>query len=111
MQKAAELVEQQNIQNRLTTDKFNEIEEALNVSKEIVANLSQHSSSIEEKNNQIIAVIQNLSAIAEENAATTEEANASVQMQTEAINNISSASQNLAAIASDLQSEVSEFKL
>ncbi len=111
MQNAAKIVEESDKQNRLTRDKFTEIEEAVEKSKVIVEKLNENSKAIEEKNAQIIGVIQNLSAIAEENAATTEEASASVDTQTQSINDISSASSNLAEIASELQNEVAHFKM
>ncbi len=53
--------------------------------------------------------MENLSAIAEENAATTEEVSASVDTQVQSIQDISDASENLAEIATELQSEVSKF--
>ncbi len=111
MDVAAKIVEDSDVQNRLTREKFNEIEDAVTRSKEIVEKVSDSSKEIEMKNKEIVGVIQNLSAIAEENAATTQEASASVDTQTAAINDISSASANLAEIASDLQNEVSNFKL
>ncbi|NLM06587.1 MAG: hypothetical protein GX219_06685, partial [Tissierellia bacterium] len=52
-----------------------------------------------------------LSAIAQENAATTEEASASVDSQTQSIHDISNASENLAHLAMELQEEVVRFKL
>ena len=54
-------------------------------------------------------MVENLSAIAEENAATTEEASASVDTQVQSIGDISQASENLANIATELQDEVSRF--
>ncbi len=108
---AVKIVDQSDIQNKLTRDKFNEIEEAVEKSKVIVDRIQDNSKSIEEKNAQIIGVIQNLSAIAEENAATTDDVNASVETQTKSIDDISNASGNLAEIASELQSEVATFKL
>ncbi len=111
MQNAAKIVEESDNQNKITRDKFNEIEEAVAKSIVIVDKLNENSKSIEQKNTQIIGVIQNLSAIAEENAATTEEASASVDNQTQSIDDISSASNNLAEIASELQHEVAIFKL
>ena len=54
-------------------------------------------------------MVENLSAIAEENAATTEEAAASVDTQVQSIGDISSASENLANIATELQDEVARF--
>ncbi len=111
MATVGKIVEEQDNQTIITQDKFNEIEQAVEKSKTVVDNISDDSKTIEEKNYKIIGVIQNLSAIAEENAATTEQASASVDTQTQSINDISSASSNLAEIASELQNEVAHFKL
>ncbi len=111
MSGVGKIVEEQDNQTIITQSKFNDIEEAVEKSKVVVDKISENSKTIEEKNAQIIGVIQNLSAIAEENAATTEEASASVETQTQSINDISSASSNLAEIASELQNEVSHFKI
>ncbi len=111
MQKAAEIVVKSEEQNKITRDKFDEIEEAVFTSKNIVDRINENSKIIADKNTQIISVIQNLSAIAEENAAITEEASASVDTQTQSINDITKASVSLAEIASQLQGEVENFKL
>ncbi len=111
MQIAAKIVEDSEMQNQITRDKFNEIENAVETSIRIVEKVNEHSQIIETKNKNVIGVIQNLSAIAEENAATTEEAAASVDTQTASITDITQASQNLSVIAGELQAEVAEFKL
>ncbi len=111
MADVGKIVDIQDKQTDITREKFNEIEEAVNLSEDIVKKLNESSKLIDDKNTQIIGVIQNLSAIAEENAATTEQASASVETQTHSINDISSASSNLAEIASELQNEVANFKL
>ncbi len=111
MTDVAKMVEVQDNQTVITQNKFDDIERAVEKSKLVVEKINNNSKTIEEKNVQIIGVIQNLAAIAEENAATTEEASASVETQTQSINNISSASGNLAEISSELQNEVSNFKL
>ncbi len=111
MKHVGEMVEKQDKQTVITKDKFNEIEEAVHRSKEILEDINESSKHIEEKNSNIIGIIQNLSAIAQENAASTEEASASVETQIQSISEISNASANLAEIASELQSQVSNFKL
>ncbi len=110
MQEVAKIVEEQDKQTEITQEKFNEIEEAVNTSKEIVDKVNQSSKVIEENNAKIVSVIENLSAIAEENAATSQEASANVETQTNSINDITSASSNLAEIANELQVEIAEFK-
>lgn len=104
-------VREQENQSILTQNKFNEIEKAVEESKTIVEKIELNSKNIEEKNTQIIDIIQNLSAIAEENAAITEEASGNVETQTESINDIASASSSLAELATELHSEISKFKL
>ncbi len=111
MKTAAKIVDDSDEQNKVTRDKFNEIENALGESTAIVKQIHDISNTIENKNSHIIDVIQNLSAIAEQNVATNQQASASVETQTNSINDISHASENLAEIASELQIKVSEFKI
>ncbi len=111
MKEVAEIVKHQDEQTVITQNKFTDIEVAVEQSKKIVEKIHANSQRIEDKNRQIVGIIENLSAIAEENAATSEEANASVELQTNSINEISSASGHLADIANELKNEVSNFKL
>ena len=94
-----------------TGEKFHEISDALEKSKEIVHEVSQEAENIEQKNGSITQIISNLSAVAQENASTTEEVSASVDSQVQAIKDISGASESLAEIATGLQQEVARFKI
>ncbi|MBF1000626.1 MAG: methyl-accepting chemotaxis protein [Lachnospiraceae bacterium] len=94
-----------------TGEKFHEISDALEKSKEIVHEVSQEAENIEQKNGSITQIISNLSAVAQENASTTEEVSASVDTQVQAIKDISGASESLAEIATGLQQEVARFKI
>lgn len=109
MMGVGKIVIEQDRQTGIAEEKFDEIERAVEVSGQIVTKVSENSRLIEKKNAGIVSVIQNLSAIAEENAATTEQAASSVESQTQSIDDISRASANLAEIAGDLQNEVSRF--
>ncbi len=62
------------------------------------------------KRDEIINVIQSLSAISQENAAGTEEASASVEEQTSSIEEIANASEALAQLANDMQESVAKIK-
>ncbi len=110
MELVGKIVSQQDQQTLMTNDKFNEIEEAVTTSKNIMKRVNENSKVIDKNNQKIIEIIQNLSAIAQQNAATSEQASASVETQTNSIKDISNASTNLAEIASELQEEVSEFR-
>lgn len=111
MKTAGEIMQKQDQKVKETSEKFVEISKAVENSKEIVENINKSSKKIEQENANVIRVVENLSAIAEENAATTEQAAASVDTQVQSIGDISQASENLAHIATDLQEEVSKFKL
>ncbi len=111
IEKEAEIVNSQDEQNKLTREKFNEIEDAVEKSKAIVDQIGKTFTLIDDKNMQVTNVIQNLSAIAQENAAISEEASSSVTIQTQAIEDIYNASNNLSEIAGLLQDEVSSFKI
>lgn len=76
-----------------------------------MSEIDKASKSIEKENQLVTSVIENLSAIAQENAATTQQASASVDTKVQSIADISSASENLSQIAMELNEEVSKFML
>ena len=94
-----------------TKDSFVAISNAVDEGKAKIVDVNEKSRAVEGNNQGIVSVIQNLSAIAEENAATTQQASASVETQVQSISDISKASESLAEIATNLQNEVSKFQL
>ncbi len=111
MASVSKMLDMQVIKSDLTKDKFVEIEKAVAQSKLVVDKSTQSSEELAKKNLQISQVVENLSAIAQENAATTEQAFAAVQTQSMSIDNITDASQELAEIASKLNQQIAVFKL
>ncbi len=111
MKEIVKIVEEQDKFTDITRKKFNDIENSVEVSNIIVNDINASAKDMMLKNTAVTEVIENLSAIAQENAATTQEALANVETQVASIEDISKASENLAHIATQLQSEVSEFKL
>ncbi len=95
----------------ISREKFNDIEDVIEKSNEVVAKVNIFSKDMEKKSNNITDAIQNLSAIAEENASTTEEASATVDAQLELIQSISEESEKLEFISAKLSEEVSSFSL
>ncbi len=95
----------------LTRDKFIGIENALETSKEVLERFSESSQEINEKNNQVVSVIENLSGIARENAATTQEASSFVQEQVSSVKNIKDATEELYRISNKLGEEISRFNM
>lgn len=94
-----------------TENKYKEISSAISVSTDAIGNLNKSEDVMEMKKAEILDTIQNLSAIAEENAAGTEEAAASVVEQSSAMNEIVNASGSLSELAEELNNSIKKFKL
>ena len=94
-----------------TKHQFDRISEAVDVTDSVVSRLNKTAEEIAHKNHAIAEVVQNLSAIAEENAATSEEGSAGVETQTNALHDIAKASEGLAEIATELQGEIGKFRV
>lgn len=110
MEGSKALVEESNQGMKHTQDKFNLIAEAIDKVRSVVDELNASSTIILKQDRAVADVIQGLSALAEENAATSEEASASVTEQSHSLADIATASDNLAQIASDLQGEIGRFR-
>lgn len=94
-----------------TESRFNGIAEAVETTKQIIEKLNVSGIEIEDKKNQILSLLENFSAIAQENAASTEEVSASTEELNASIAMISDASENLSALAQQLREEISKFKV
>lgn len=92
-------------------EKFMIISESMLHAEESIAKLNVSGQEMYEMKGEILATIQNLSAIAEENSASTQEVSASMEEQAASIEEISSASEGLAKLAQDLHSIILRFKI
>lgn len=106
-----DIMHTQSVSVKEAKEKFEGITEAVEVTKDIINKLNLSSEGMNDMKDQMLQVIQSLSAIAEENAAGTEEASASTEEQTAAIEEVANASQELAQMAQDLNGLISKFKL
>jgi len=95
----------------LTESKLNEISGAMNLTDDIVRTLKEASQQMDNKKNDIFNSVITLSAIAEENAASTEEASAAVEEQTATSEEIAAASEELTKVTLQMQQEIQKFKL
>ena len=109
MDVAKGLVSEQEEKMDETGEKFRQISDAVENSIKIVNEIEEGTKKIVSNNEDMTKVVESLAAIAEGNAATTQETSAAVSTQTQAIDDISKASENLAEIATDLQEEVAKF--
>jgi len=76
-----------------------------------VNNISVKTDGMDEARVRVVDLVQNLSAIAEENAASSEETSASVTQVTEIIADISESTDKLKSIAAQMEDIVSVFKV
>ncbi len=94
---------------KLTEDKFAQIALSIDQVKSIIQKLNASSESMEANKSTILNLMENLSAIAEENAAGTQEASASIEEQTAAIEEIANSSESMAQIAEELRRLIQKF--
>lgn len=92
-----------------TEKKFNLIAENIQDMESRCSKLDESTKEMEQRKNVIIEVVNNLSAISQENAACMEEAAASVEEQTKSIHTVSDSSHHVASLAEKLTEEINQF--
>lgn len=110
IEEVGKIVEAQSESVELTNLKFKGIADSVEQMEELMGDIYQSGKFMEKEKDAIINIIQNLSAISQENAAGTEEAAASVEEQTAAMEEIANASEALAGLADEMQQVVSRFR-
>ena len=109
MNTSAQIAHEQKESVNLTGEKFDEIAKSIVRTEEIIAILNDSSKKMSEGKNGIIEIFINLSAIAQQNAASGEEIAATVGEVTESMERISSESNHLAVISKELQDAINVF--
>lgn len=92
-------------------DKYILITEAIQEAIVAIRNLYKSGLEMEQMKNEILNTLQNLTAIAEENSASTQEASASMEEQAASMEQIAGASEGLATLAQNLHNAINRFKL
>ena len=111
MEVSKKLVEESNVNLGRTQRRFEMIGEAVQNADSVVERLNASSKDLTEKNKSIADIVDRLMKLAKENDVTTDEAEASVDSQTQALADIAEASESLAQVATDLQNEVGRFHI
>lgn len=111
MEEAAAIVENQEECVYSTEEKYKEIMEAMETSDQIVQRLTKSSNNMEERKSKVQEATHALSAIAQENAAATEEASAGMEEQTATVQEVASSSGVLNALAGQLEELIQQFQL
>ncbi|MCT4618083.1 MAG: methyl-accepting chemotaxis protein [Marinisporobacter sp.] len=110
MEEAGQIVSAQTEGVKDTQVKFENISDAVEKMKRVIETLNNAEVDMGKQKEEIIGMIENLSAISEENAAATEEVAASVEEQTAAMAEIADASEALTKLSEEMQESISIFK-
>lgn len=94
----------------VTNTKFERINEAVEDMMDAIDKVNKSGEKMKNKKDEIITVIQHVSAISEENAAGTQEASAVIEEQSSSMEVMVSSSENLAKLARDLKGNINSFK-
>lgn len=111
MQEVKGIVDSQTKSVKNTDEKFELIARAIDSVKFVIEKLNNSSESMSSNKNKLVKLMQNLSAIAEENAAGTQEASASMEEQAATIEEIANSSEELSQIAEEIQTFIQKFKV
>lgn len=111
MERVSSVIVRQTEIRRETAGKFEEIATELTKTKTVVDELEDSAGILEHENIEVINMIESLSSISEENAASTEEINATIDEAAASMQVISSDSDKLERIARELQDQMSNFKI
>lgn len=110
MEEVTSITELQSKSVEQTNEKFLGIANSIESMSALIQLMNQSGKEMIHKKDMMVEIIQNLSAISEENAAGTEEASASVEEQTSTMIEIASTSESLGKLANNLQEGISKFK-
>ncbi|MFA9464754.1 MAG: methyl-accepting chemotaxis protein [Velocimicrobium sp.] len=111
MHAVKETIEVQNSHLNRTKDSFKEVYYGINHSTDQIKEIADITKSLNESRITVVDIITNLSAISEENAASTEETSASTAQLTAAVNDIRSEITVLRTLSDELVEAISIFKL
>lgn len=111
MKEVNNLVNSQTKSVETTNGKFEDVAVSIEKIKTVIEDLYNLGNTMGEKKDEVIDILQNLSAISEENAAGTEEAAAYLQNQTTSIYEVAHSSEELAKLANTMEENVSKFTI
>lgn len=111
IKKVLDTSEEQEDSVELTRNTFAKISDSIEITKSMINELSKSVSNTVENKDMIADIIQNLSAIAEQNAAATQQASASTEEQSASMDEISNSSQEMANLSQELENKISQFKI
>lgn len=110
MKEVKKIMNEQADRMNKTNEAFAEVQTGIGNATDTVNGIERMSSDLDNEREKIVDIIQNLSAIAEENAANAEETSASTSMVTTAMLNVSEAAAELKKITVEFDESMRGFK-
>lgn len=111
MEEVREIVTEQDASVKKTGEIFHTVQTGINISIEGIAKISEDTEKIDEARVGVTDTVQNLTAIAEENAASTEETSASVTQVRTSSELITQEAHSLNDIAAGIEESMKKFKI
>ena len=111
MERVTQITKEQTESVIKSEERYRMIDEAMKASQQAIIELNTLGQEMVEMKNAILTTMENLSAIAQENSASTEEVTSLAEQQATAIKELSGVSESLAQLAQDLQNTISEFHM
>lgn len=111
MKEASDIVKEQEESVGLTAQTFDSIAVAVEKSEKMIQQIDNSSETMKLSKESVVGNIEILSALAQQNAASTEEAAASIEEQSASAQEIASASEDLANMAQSLQVLIDKFSV
>lgn len=111
MNEIQEIMKEQNLKVTRTDDNFDEVKEGISQSMFSIKAIADQTKKLDEARVKVIDGVQNLTAIAQENAASTEETSASVMEVSSIVENIAASAGDLEKIADELKESIGTFRL
>lgn len=106
-----EVIDKQDENVTLTERAFGDVKEGITQSIEGIRAVSKRSRELDEARVKVVDVVQNLTAIAQENAASTEETSASATEMSAIMESIDGNARDLNQVADQLHTTISKFKI
>ncbi len=111
MDEVRQIMEEQSEDVRRTQEAFEDVRSGIDQTTSGMGNISEKTSSLDEARVSVVDVVQNLTAIAEENAASTQQTSASANEFSSLVGNIKDETVALKEIADDIERSVGQFQI
>ena len=111
MDEVRQIMEEQNEDVRKTQAAFEDVREGIDKTTSGMGEISAKTGSLDEARVSVVDVVQNLTAIAEQNAASTQQTNASANEFSNLVGNIQNETVNLKEIAGGIERSVGVFRI